>query len=58
MNDEHLELLWELLTEGHLLALTARQYEGLKHHDLNQIKVVFDGQRYNAQKKTNQREIK
>jgi len=51
MNNEHLELLWELLTEGHALALTARQYEGLKHHDLNQIKVVFDGQHYNAQKK-------
>jgi len=50
VNKENLELLWELLMEGEMLALTDRQYDGLKYYDLSQISLTFDGQYFKAQK--------
>ena len=49
--EEYFEVLWEFITEGRLIELTASQYEGLKqHYDFSQVNAVFDGRHYTAQK--------
>ena len=53
MNNEHLDLLMDLLHDGMCLALSHNQYNGLKsNYDLSEISIELNGEYFTARKLT------
>jgi len=53
MNNEHLDLLIDLLNDGMCLALSHNQYDGLKsNYDLSEISIELNGDYFTARKLT------
>ena len=53
MNNEHLDLLMDLLDDGMCWALSHNQYNGLKsNYDLSEISIELHGEYFTARKLT------